>query len=54
MPLPQFLILIASVITAAGVTIWFAASAGVPFAALGIVALMAAGLVHLSMRDREG
>ncbi|MFI0395379.1 hypothetical protein [Paracoccus jiaweipingae] len=51
MPLPQFLMLLASVIMAAAATIWMALKAGVPLAALALVALTGAGIVHLSTRD---
>lgn len=54
MPLPHFLFLVGSVILAGAITIWLAASAGVPMPVLGLGALMAAGLLHLSMRDHKG
>ena len=54
MPLPHFLLLIAAVILAAGVTLWASVAAGVPLAAPAIVALMGAAVLHLSMRDHEG
>lgn len=50
MPLPHFLILIAVVICAAGVTLWFATAKGVPFAALALAALIGAGLIRLLAR----
>lgn len=50
MPLPRFLVLIAAVIVAAGVTIFCAVLAGVPLAALGFGALLAAGLMRLLAR----
>lgn len=54
MPLPHFLMLIAAVILAAGVTLWASLAAGVPMALLGILALSAALLVRLTMRtDRR-
>ncbi|SFA44705.1 hypothetical protein SAMN04487972_103253 [Paracoccus halophilus] len=53
MPLPHFLLLILVVILAAGVTIWMANAAGIPLFALGLVALLAAALVHLSARDHH-
>lgn len=51
MPLPHFLILIFSVILAAGLTIWAASAVGVPLFALALVALMAAAIAHLVMRE---
>lgn len=54
MPLPQFLMLVLSVVFAAGLTIWLAVAAGVSMAVLGFAVLMAAGIVHFSMREREG
>lgn len=51
MPLPHFLMLILAVILAAGVTIWMASAAGIPLFALGLVALLAAAVVHLTARD---
>lgn len=50
MPLPHFLILIAAVILAAAVTLWFAATKGVPFAALALAALIGAGVIRLMAR----
>ena len=50
MPLPRFLVLILAVILAAGGTILCAAHAGVPLAALGLGALVAAGLVRILAR----
>ncbi|MFV0300374.1 MAG: hypothetical protein ACK5IP_05770 [Paracoccus sp. (in: a-proteobacteria)] len=54
MPLPHFLVMIAAVILAAALTIWATLSAGVPVAALALVALTGAAVLHLSMRDNEG
>ena len=54
MPLPHFLLLIATVILFAGITLWASVAAGVPLAALGLVALTGAAVLHLSMKDREG
>lgn len=51
MPLPQFLLLIVSVLIAAGTTIWVAVKAGISLTALGLLALTGVGIVHLSMRD---
>ncbi len=53
MPLPHFLMLIIGVILAAGLTIWLVNAAGIPLLALGLVALLAAGLVHLTARKRH-
>ncbi len=53
MPLPQFLLLVLTVIVAAAMTLWLALSSGVPFAALVLVALSAALAVHLTARDRK-
>ncbi|MDO5632899.1 MAG: hypothetical protein Q4G22_13840 [Paracoccus sp. (in: a-proteobacteria)] len=54
MPLPHFLLMIAIVILLAAVTLWASVAAGIPLAALAIVALMGAAVLHLSMRDHEG
>lgn len=51
MPLTHFLMLIAAVILAAGVTLWFGLSAGVPPAAILVVTLGAALLLHLGQRN---
>ncbi|MDS9468071.1 hypothetical protein RGQ15_10885 [Paracoccus sp. MBLB3053] len=51
MPLPHFLILILLVILASGLTIWAASSVGVPFFALGLVALLAAAIGHLAVHE---
>ncbi len=48
MPAATFAILIASVIAAAGLTIWLAVWAGIPLAALGLAAL--AGSLILGWR----
>ncbi|MBW7055945.1 hypothetical protein KY389_04440 [Paracoccus bogoriensis] len=53
MPLPHFLLLIASVILAAGLTLWAAFASGVPLAALALVALGAALVLHLVPRDHR-
>jgi len=50
MPLTHFLILICAVILAGGVTLWLAASAGVPLAAVALCAVLAAGFVRLMAR----
>lgn len=57
MPLPHFLLLILAVVLAAALTLFASFAAGVPEVAFALVALMAAGLVHLSTRkhhDHEG
>ncbi|MDO5704478.1 MAG: hypothetical protein Q4G49_05300 [Paracoccus sp. (in: a-proteobacteria)] len=54
MPLPHFLFLVAVIILFAGVTLWASVAAGIPLAALAVVALMGAAVLHLSMRDHEG
>lgn len=54
MPLPHFLLMIAIVILAAAVTVWATLSAGIPLAALALIALTGAAVLHLSMRDHEG
>lgn len=54
MPLPHFLLMITAVILTAALTIWATVSAGVPLAALALVALTGAAVLHLSMRDNEG
>lgn len=53
MPLPHFLILVLAVILAAGLTIWAASAVGVPLFALGLLALVAAAVAHLTARDRH-
>ena len=53
MPLPQFLLMLAAVIFAAAVTIWVALSAGMPPMALGLVALIAVGVLHFTRRDTK-
>ncbi|MDD8024003.1 MAG: hypothetical protein PHX82_12945 [Paracoccaceae bacterium] len=50
MPLTHFLILICAVLLAGGVTLWLAASAGVPLTALAVCALLAAGVMRLLAR----
>lgn len=54
MPLPHFLLLIAMVILAAGLTLWAAFASGVPLAVLALVALGAALVLHLGPRDHRG
>jgi len=51
MPLPHFLLLILAVILAAGLTIWVASAVGIPLFVLGLLALLAAAVAHLGMRD---
>ena len=51
MPLPHFLMLIATVILAAAVTLWIALSAGLPPAVLLLAALGAALVAHLGWRS---
>ncbi|SIP87139.1 hypothetical protein SAMN05421641_101104 [Paracoccus thiocyanatus] len=53
MPLPHFLILILVVILAGGLTVWAASAAGIPLFALGLLALVAAAIAHLTMRDHR-
>ncbi len=53
MPLPQFLMLMLAVIVAAAATLWLSLSHGVPFVALALVALIAAGVLHLGGRDNQ-
>lgn len=53
MPLPQFLLLIATVIMAGGVTLWVTLKAGVPLVALGLIALTGAAVLHLGSRDHR-
>ncbi|WP_170295199.1 hypothetical protein [Paracoccus aestuariivivens] len=50
MPLPHFLILIVAVILTGALTIWIAASIGIPLYVLGVVALTAAAIVHFATR----
>lgn len=50
MPLPHFLLMLALVIIAAGVTIWVASSVGVPMAVVAVVVLIGAALVRLLAR----
>lgn len=50
MPLPHFLLLLIAVILAAGLTLWAAAVAGLPVAAMAITALIAAAALHLAQR----
>ncbi|SFN15118.1 hypothetical protein SAMN05216224_102668 [Thioclava dalianensis] len=50
MPLPHFLLLIVFVIVMAALTIWIFASSGVPIAMLGLMALVAAGVMRLLAR----
>ena len=50
MTLPQFLLLICAVVLAGGLTMWAATSAGVPLAAIGLSALIGAGVLSLMAR----
>jgi hypothetical protein len=50
MPLPHFLMLIVFVIVMAGVTIWAFAMSGMPIATLGLMVLIAAGVMRLMAR----
>lgn len=49
MPLPHFLLMILAVIAAAALTIWAVAGSGLPLAALGLAALVGAGLMRLAL-----
>lgn len=51
MPLPHFLMMMLLVLLAAVLTIWAAASAGLPVATLAVTALLAAAAVHLVGRE---
>ncbi len=53
MPLPHFLLMLAAVTIAAALTLWATLSAGVPLIALALIALTAAAVLRLSMRDHE-
>ena len=50
MPPSSFAILLLVVIAAAGLTVWAVASAGAPFGAVGLVALLAATALRLWRR----
>lgn len=50
MPLPHFLLLIAVVLLAAGLTIWLGLGAGVPMIVILLGGLGAALLLHLTQR----
>lgn len=52
MPLPHFLLMIALVICAAGLTVWAVSAAGLPLAALAVTALLGAAAVGLVGRER--
>lgn len=54
MPLPQFLLMLAVVIIAAAATLWLATSAGVALPALALVAVIAAAVIHVSVRPGDG
>lgn len=54
MPLPHFLLLVIAVIALAAATLWLALAAGVPLAALGMGALIAAAAAHLGARMGDG
>lgn len=50
MPLPHFLVLIISVIVAAGLTLWVVFTAGLPFAVVAMLALLGAAVLKLMQR----
>lgn len=50
MPLPQFLLLVLTVVIAAAVTLWISLSAGVPMIVLLLITLMAAVGLHYKAR----
>ncbi|MFN3524963.1 MAG: hypothetical protein ACK4YU_02640 [Paracoccus sp. (in: a-proteobacteria)] len=50
MPLPHFLLLIAVVLLAAGLTIWASIAAGLPMIVILLGALSAAVVLHLGHR----
>ncbi|WP_339106965.1 hypothetical protein [Thioclava sp. GXIMD4216] len=50
MPLPTFLLLILAVLVAAGATLWFAISAGIPAPAVALVLLGCVGVARLMER----
>ncbi len=57
MPLPHFLMMLVTVILAAALTLWAGFAAGVPLAAMVLVALSAAAVLHLRQRgghDQDG
>ncbi len=51
MPLPHFLLVLAAVILAAGLTIWAALSVGLSPLVLGLLALIAAAILHYTRRE---
>ncbi|MFN3274390.1 MAG: hypothetical protein ACK41U_06930 [Paracoccus sp. (in: a-proteobacteria)] len=53
MPLPHFLLLIAAVLVAAGLTLWISLSAGVPMIVILLGGLSAALALHLSQRGHH-
>lgn len=53
MPLPHFLLLLLTVIAAAGLTIWAAIVTNVPATVMGLVVLAAATVVHLGNIPRD-
>jgi hypothetical protein len=54
MPLPHFLMLVAAVIVAAGVTLILALSLGIPLQVLVLGTAVAAAIAHLSARIGNG
>lgn len=54
MPLPHFLMLVAVVILAAGVSMLLALAAGVPLRVLGLGVAVAALVAHLAARTGDG
>lgn len=50
MPLPHFLMLLAAVVLAAGLSLTLALAAGVPLSVLGLAVLVAALAAHLLAR----
>lgn len=54
MPLPHFLMLVAAVIVAAGVTLVLAVSLGIPLPVLALGVVIAAAVAHLSARIGSG
>ena len=46
MPLPHFLLLLLTVITAAALTIWAAVATNVPATVMGLIVLAAAMILH--------
>lgn len=49
-PLPHFLLMLCVIVLAAGVTLWFALHSGISLPALGVLLLLAAGVVRLFAR----